>query len=138
VARSILAAAAIRATALTADRIESALALARSKGSGDELLRSIEFALSVLKTVGKEDLALISYLQDYDLRFSKLRDEVHEKLAKQAIIDAEHEILAFHSIDGLIQTSNVFLSLNDTVKDLRTKVEMLNQEVERQKSTNSK
>lgn len=135
VARSVLAAAAVRTTVSTTDRITTALALAGSKGFGDELLRSIEVSIGVLKTVGKEDMALVKHLQDYDLRFSKLRGEVHTRMAEQVTTDAEHEMLAFHAMDGLIQTSNVFLSLNDTVTDLGAKVEKLRQELDRHRTT---
>ncbi len=137
VARSVLAAAAVRTTVSTTGRIESALKSAGSQGFGDELLRSIEISLGVLQTVGKEDLALVKHMQDYDLRFSRLSSEVHEKMAKQATTNAEHEMLVFHSMDGLIQTSQVFLSLNDTVTDLGIKVKSLKQEVDRQKAKTS-
>ncbi|GAB5461089.1 hypothetical protein [Hoeflea alexandrii] len=138
VARSVLAAAAIRTTLSTTNRIESALVLAKTKGFGDELLRSIQISLDVLQAVGKEDMSLVSHLQDYDLRFSKLRSENQQKLAKQPLTEAEHEMLAFHSMDGLIQTSNVFLALGEIVTDLGKKVDSLREEIERQKSAKSK
>ena len=134
VARSVLAAAAVRTTISTTGRIEAALKFADSKGFGDELLRSIDVSLAVLGTIGKEDITLVNHLQDYDLRFSKLSSEIREKLAKQAKNEAEHEMLAFHSTDGLIQSSEVFMHLNASVTELGGKVRSLQEELERQKS----
>jgi hypothetical protein len=131
VARSVLAGAAVRTTISATSRMETAMAYARQNGFGNELRRSFDNALGILQEIGKEDLALVRHLNDYDLRFSKLSADARELMRKKEISDAEREMLAFHSQDGLIQASDVFLSLNDTVRELGNKVKGLNEELKR-------
>lgn len=132
VARSVLAGAAVRTTISATSRMETAMAYARQNGLGDELRRSFDNALGILQLIGKEDLALVRHLQDYDLKFSKLSAEVHERLLSKELSEAEQDMIVFHSQDGLIQTSQVFLSLKDTVEELGKKVKGLNEELKRQ------
>ncbi|TBB03873.1 hypothetical protein [Rhizobium ruizarguesonis] len=131
VARSVLAAAAVRTTISATSRMQTAMAYARQNGLGDELRRSFDNALGILQVIGKEDLALVNHLQDYDLRFSKLSADVHKRLRSKELSEAEFDMLAFHSQDGLIQTSQVFLSLADTVVELGSKVKGLHEELKR-------
>lgn len=131
VARSVLAAAAVRTTLAATLRIETALTFARKNGLGGELLRSLDNALGILQLTGKEDLDLVRHLKDADARFLKLSADAHQRLRKEDLSEVEHEMLAFHSMEGLIQTSEVFLALEGSVQELGTKVTKLRDELSR-------
>ena len=133
VARSVLAAAAMRTTISAFQRLEHAMAHARKNGVSDELRRSFDNALTILQEVGKEDLSLANHIADYDFRFSKLSEEVRKELLKKTPTDAEADMLAFQAQDGLIQTSQVFLLLKESADKLGKRAQTLLKELEQLK-----
>ncbi|PZP67764.1 MAG: hypothetical protein DI604_20425 [Delftia acidovorans] len=133
VARSVLAAAAMRTTLSAFQRLEHAMAYAREHGISDELRRSFDNAMSILQEVGREDLSLVSHIADYDLRFSELSLEVRKELLKKTQTDAEVDMLAFQAQDGLIQTSQVFLLLKESADKLGKRAQALMKEMEKLK-----
>ncbi len=116
VARAILATAAIRLTGVGLAKLSDAIHQAKRLEHRGRLDATLNLAKMVVPLVAKEDANLAAHMGAFDARYAKLEADTKAEVIKRELSRPEEDALAFLSIDGLVQTADVFMKLNDEVR----------------------